>query len=100
LHFSALKTGIAFVPLTLATAAGAIVAPRFAKRIGARWVLVAGMLSATAGEGLLTSVNPGGRFLANVFPGGMVGGLGLGLALVPATIVAVQGVPRAVSGLA
>ena len=30
----------------------------------------------------------------------MLGALGLGLALVPATIVAVQGVPRALSGLA
>jgi len=35
-----------------------------------------------------------------VFPGGVLGALGLGLALVPATIVAVQGVPRALSGLA
>src|SRR6266536_3591526 len=50
LHFSALKTGIAFVPMTLAAGAGATVAPRLAKRIGARWVLVAGMLSTTAGE--------------------------------------------------
>jgi EmrB/QacA subfamily drug resistance transporter len=100
LHFSALKTGIAFVPITLVVGTGAIVAPRLAKRIGARWVLVAGMLSATAGEALLTSVHPGGSYLTNVLPGGMVGGLGLGLALVPATIVAVQGVPRAVSGLA
>jgi MFS family permease len=100
LHFSALKTGIAFAPMTLATAAGATVAPRLAKLIGTRWVLVAGMLLATAGEALLNSVHPGGSYLTNVAPGGMLGALGLGLALVPATIVAVQGVPRAVSGLA
>jgi EmrB/QacA subfamily drug resistance transporter len=100
LHFSALKTGIAFVPATLMAGIGATVAPRLAKRIGPRWVLVAGMLSVTAGEALLTSVHPGGNYLANVLPGGMLGGLGLGLALVPATIVAVQGVSRAISGLA
>jgi sugar phosphate permease len=35
-----------------------------------------------------------------VLPGGLLGALGLGLALVPATIVAVEGVPRALSGLA
>ena len=63
-------------------------------------MLAAGMLSATVGEFLLTSVHPGGSYLANVFPGGVLGALGLGLALVPATIVAVQGVPRALSGLA
>jgi len=45
-------------------------------------------------------VHPGGSYLANVFPGGTFGAFGLGLALVPATIVAVQGVPRALSGLA
>ena len=59
------------------------------------------MLSATAGEFLLTE-RPllAGATRANVLPGGLLGAFGLGLALVPATIVAVQGVPRALSGLA
>ena len=35
-----------------------------------------------------------------MLPGGVLGAFGLGLALVPATIVAVEGVPRALSGLA
>ena len=100
LHFSALHTGIAFVPMTLAVAAGATIAPRLARRIGASWVLALGMLSATAGELLLTAVRPDGTYLADVLPGGLFGAFGLGLALVPATIVAVQGVPAALSGLA
>src|SRR5262249_53524749 len=62
--------------------------------------LAAGMLSTTIGEFLLTGVHPGGSYTANVLPGGLLGALGLGLALVPATIVAVEGVPRALSGLA
>jgi EmrB/QacA subfamily drug resistance transporter len=100
LGYSALETGIAFVPMTAAVATGATLAPRLARLIGARWVLAAGMLSAAVGEFLLTSVHPGGTYAANVLPGGLLGALGLGLALVPATIVAVQGVPRALSGLA
>jgi MFS family permease len=100
LHYSALRTGIAFVPMTLSVAIGATLAPRLARRIGARSVLAAGMLSATAGEALLTSVHPAGTYLGNVLPGGLLGAFGLGLALVPATIVAVQGVPGALSGLA
>jgi EmrB/QacA subfamily drug resistance transporter len=100
LHYSALETGIAFVPMTAAVGTGASLAPRLARLIGARWVLAAGMLFATIGESLLTSVHPGGSYAANVLPGGVLGALGLGLALVPATIVAVQGVPRAVTGLA
>jgi EmrB/QacA subfamily drug resistance transporter len=100
LHFSALETGLAFVPMTLGVGLGAILAPRLTRRVGARVVLAAGMLSATAGEALLTGVAPGGTYLAQVLPGGMLGAFGLGLSLVPATIVAVQGVPAAQSGLA
>ena len=100
LHYSALTTGLAFVPMTLGVAAGATLAPRLARRIGAPIVLATGMLFAFAGEALLTGVHPGGTYLAQVFPGGVVGAFGLGLALVPATIVAVQGVPAAMSGLA
>ncbi len=100
LHYSALTTGFAFVPMTLAVAAGATLAPRLTRRIGPRLVLAAGMVSATAGEALLTGVRPGGTYAAQVLPGGLLGAFGLGLALVPATIVAVQGVPAAASGLA
>jgi EmrB/QacA subfamily drug resistance transporter len=100
LGYTALETGLAFVPMTAAVAAGATLAPRLARSIGARWALAAGMLSATIGEFLLTGVHPAGSYAANVLPGGLLGAFGLGLALVPATIVAVEGVPRAVSGLA
>jgi MFS family permease len=100
LHFSALETGLAFVPMTLGVGLGATLAPRLTRRIGARMVLAGGMLSATAGEALLTGVHPGGTYVAQVLPGGMLGAFGLGLSLVPATIVAVQGVSAATSGLA
>jgi EmrB/QacA subfamily drug resistance transporter len=100
LHYSALHTGIAFVPMTVAVGTAATLAPRLAKRVGARWVLVAGMVLATIGEFLLTGVSPGGNYWTEVFPGGVIGAAGLGLALVPATIVGVQGVPAALSGLA
>jgi EmrB/QacA subfamily drug resistance transporter len=100
LGFSALGTGLAFVPMTLAVGTGATLAPRLARRFGPRVVLVAGMLSAAAGEALLTGVDPGGGYLAQVLPGGLLGAFGLGLSLVPATIIAVQGIPAAASGLA
>ena len=100
LHYSALTTGLAFVPMTLAVATGATLAPRLARRIGPRLVLAIGLLSAAAGEALLTGVHPQGTYLAQVLPGGLLGAFGLGLSLVPATIIAVQGVPAATSGLA
>jgi EmrB/QacA subfamily drug resistance transporter len=100
LHYSALETGLAFLPMTIAVGTGATLAPRLARRTSPRAVLAAGMLAAAGGEALLTGVRPDGTYLAQVLPGGILGALGLGLALVPATIVAVQGVPAATSGLA
>jgi predicted MFS family arabinose efflux permease len=100
LHHDAIETGLAFLPMTLAVATAATLAPRLVRRFGARPVLTVGMLSAAAGMALLTGVRPGGTYLAQVLPGGMLAALGLGLALVPATITAVQGVPAAQSGLA
>ena len=73
LGYTALETGLAFVPMTLAVGAGAVLAPRLARRFGARAVLAAGMLFATAGEALLIGVHPGGTYVADVLPGGMLG---------------------------
>jgi EmrB/QacA subfamily drug resistance transporter len=100
LHHDAIETGLLFLPMTLAVALAATIAPRLVRRVGARVVLTAGMLSATAGLALLTGVRPDGTYLAQVLPGGTLSAFGLGLGLVPATIVAVQGVPAAQSGLA
>src|SRR3954449_8516066 len=100
LHHDAIETGLAFLPMTLAVAVAATLAPHLVRRVGARVVLTAGMLFATAGLALLTGVRPGGTYLGQVLPGGVLSAFGLGLGLVPATIVAVQGVPAAQSGLA
>jgi EmrB/QacA subfamily drug resistance transporter len=100
LHHDAIETGLGFVPMTLSVATAATLAPRLVRRFGARVVLTAGMLSAAAGLALLTGVRPDGTYLAQVLPGGVLSAFGLGLSLVPATIVAVQGVPASQSGLA
>ena len=50
-------------------------------------------MSSAVGLGLLTGVHPGAGYLASVLPGGLLGGGGLGLALVPATIAAVRECP-------
>ena len=99
LGFDAIPTGLAFVPMTLAVALASSRAPRIAARIGARWTL-ARHAARGAGLLLLTGITPGRRATSAVLPGGVLAAAGLGLALVPATIVAVQGVPTAEAGLA
>jgi EmrB/QacA subfamily drug resistance transporter len=99
LGYSALRAGLAFMPMTLSVALAASLAPRLVARFGVRPVLAVGMLSSAAGLGLLTGIAPGDGYLT-VLPGGMLGAGGLGLALVPATIAAVQGISAEQSGLA
>jgi MFS family permease len=100
LHYSAVRAGLSFLPMTLSIVLTSSIAPRLVARFGVRPVLAAGMLSAAAGLALLTGVRPGGSYLTTVLPGGVLGAAGLGLSLVPATIAAVQGVSAAQAGVA
>ncbi len=100
LHRDALSAGLAFVPMTLSVVLATSFAPRLVQRFGTRAVIASGMVLSGAGLLLLTGVRPGGSYVAQVLPGGVLSALGLGLALVPATIAAVSGVPGSQSGLA
>jgi EmrB/QacA subfamily drug resistance transporter len=100
LGFDAIQTGLGFLPMTLGVALASSQAPRIAAAIGARWTLTLGMVLSAAGLVLLSGIAPGGSYAGSVLPGGVLSAVGLGLALVPATIVAVQGVPRNEAGLA
>ncbi|HTA34596.1 MAG TPA: MFS transporter [Solirubrobacteraceae bacterium] len=100
LHYDPLQTGLRFLPMTLAIVATSTLAPRLVARFGERLVLTVGMSVAAVGLYLLTGVHSGGSYLADVLPGGLLAGMGLGLSLVPATIAAVAGVPARESGLA
>jgi MFS family permease len=100
LGHGALETGLDFLPMTLSIVVAATVAPRLVTRFGARAILTAGMLLATAGLGLLTEVKADGSYASVVLPGGLLAAIGLGISMVPATIAAVRGVAPAESGLA
>ena len=99
LGYDAIETGLAFLPMTVGVAIASARAPRVVARMGARWTITAGMVTAAIGLALLTGIHPGAGYLS-VLPGGVLAAAGLGLALVPSTIVAVQGVPRAAAGVA
>jgi EmrB/QacA subfamily drug resistance transporter len=100
LHFDALKTGVAFLPITLGVVFATSQAARLVARVGVRPVIAGGMFVSAVGLALLSGIAPRANYFTAVLPGGMLAGLGMGFALVPATIVAVQGVPAAQSGLA
>jgi EmrB/QacA subfamily drug resistance transporter len=100
LHLSAIEAGLGFLPMTLSIFAGSTLAPRVVARFGSRPVIVTAMASMTAGLLLLSGIAPGGTYLDSVLAGALLTALGMGFCLVPATIVAMQGVPREESGVA
>jgi EmrB/QacA subfamily drug resistance transporter len=99
LGYDAIETGLAFLPMTIGVTIASARAPRLVARLGARWTIAAGMATAATGLVLLTGIRPGAGYLS-VLPGGVLAAAGLGLALVPSTIVAVQGIPAAEAGVA
>jgi EmrB/QacA subfamily drug resistance transporter len=100
LHYSAIGAGVGFLPMTLSIFAGSTLAPRVVARFGARPVITLGLLSSAVGGLLLTGVAPGGSYAATVLAGGVLSALGMGFALVPATISSMEGVTPQESGLA
>jgi EmrB/QacA subfamily drug resistance transporter len=100
LHYSAIEAGLGFLPMTLSIFAASTLAPRVVARFGPRRVITAGMLTAAVGLMLLSDVAPGGTYVSDVLAGAFLSALGMGFTLVPATIVAMQGVEGRQSGVA
>jgi EmrB/QacA subfamily drug resistance transporter len=100
LGYSALKTGVAYLPLSLTIIGASAVASRFVDRFTPKPVLVAGLLISTAGFVLLTRVTGHGDYASDVLPAMIVLGTGLGMSFVPITIAATNGVSAGDSGLA
>ncbi len=100
LHYDAIEAGLGFLPMTLSIFAASTLAPRIVARFGPRRVITTGMLTSAAGMMLLSGVSPGGTYVNTVLLGAVLSALGMGLTLVPATIVAMQGVERRQSGVA
>src|ERR1700742_4815479 len=96
----ALLAGISFLPMTLLVFAGSATAPKLVARFGVRTTLGIGLSLATIGFLILATVDASSGIETAILPGGMLTALGTGWSLVPATIVAVKGVPPEQNGLA
>jgi EmrB/QacA subfamily drug resistance transporter len=100
LGYSPIKAGLAFLPMTLCIVAGSAFASRAVTRIGAKRLLIAGMVFQTVGLIWFTDITPSGGYLSELLVPSLLVAIGIGLAFVPATIAAVAGVDSHESGLA
>ena len=100
LGYSALQTGLAYVPLCFAVAITAGIAAQLLSRVGTRPVIVAGAIIAAAGLYWLSRIPVDGSYLADIFPGLSLVAVGGGGVFVGVTTAANAGVPAELAGLA
>ena len=99
--FSPLRAGVAFLPMTFALFGGVSrMAPRLMPRLGAKPLMIAGMLPAIASMAWLSRVTPATGYWSGIFGPMLLLGLGMGLVFVPLTTASLAGVPAADSGAA
>ena len=101
LHYSAIQTGVAFLPWTGTVAILALgITSRLVNRFGPMRVLLSGMVVVIAGLLLLTSTGPHTAFFPTLFFAWFAIGLGIGNAFMPLLTMAMADVPAADAGLA
>jgi EmrB/QacA subfamily drug resistance transporter len=101
LGFSPLTTGLAFMPMmAVIMPVGAIGQTRLLPRFGARPLITIGMLLSAGAMVMFTGVGVHSSYVADILPGLLVMGLGLGLVFAPAMSTATLGVDRGDAGVA
>jgi len=100
LGWSGLAATLALMPMPMLMVACSGFAPRLAARIGARPTMAAGIFLGGAGLALMAlRVSVDGGYLS-ILPGYVVMGLGMGLAMAPATEAITASLPRERQGVA
>ena len=100
LGYSAIKTGVSYLPLALTIIFSAGLASQIVTRIGYKPVLMTGMLLLAVGLVWFAQVSPNGSYLSDILGPSLFAAAGLGLAFVPVTIAAVAGIGNREAGLA
>lgn len=98
--FSALQSGMAFLPLTIVNFIVAMQLPRLTARFGNNKILLVGEIILAAGLILLAFSNTANGYLAAILIPMLILGLGQGLILAPVTSAGVHEAPPELAGIA
>jgi EmrB/QacA subfamily drug resistance transporter len=100
LHYSALSTGLAFLPWTVTVGILSLgITARAVSRFGSMRVLLAGLAAVIVGLGLLTTTSVHTSFFPTIFLAYFVIGLGVGSSFMPLLTMAMSDVPARDAGL-
>jgi EmrB/QacA subfamily drug resistance transporter len=98
--YSAIKAGLASVPLGVVLIIVAGMGGPVAERIGVKPVLLSGLAIFTAGVAWMSRISVQGSYLTDVLGPSLIIGLGLALSFVALTIASVSGIEAEYSGVA
>jgi predicted MFS family arabinose efflux permease len=100
LGYSAIKTGIAYLPLAVSIIITAGVASQLVTRIGFKPTLISGLVVLAVGLFWFSRISPTGSYLSDVLGPSILAGCGLGFTFVPVTIAAMTGTSGPQAGIA
>jgi EmrB/QacA subfamily drug resistance transporter len=88
LGYSALKTGVGYLAVALTAVVASGIAQTVVTRIGVRVALAFGMVLLSLGLLFFTQISVDGTYVADLLPGFLLVGVGLGFSFVPVSIAA------------
>jgi EmrB/QacA subfamily drug resistance transporter len=100
LHYSALKTGVAYIALTVTIISFSAVAQAMATRFGIRRTLPVGLALSAGALILFARLPVDGHYATDLLPAFLLSGIGLAMAFVPMSIGGLTGVRPADAGVA
>jgi EmrB/QacA subfamily drug resistance transporter len=100
LGYSALKAGLAYLPLAVAIILSAGIASQLVTKLGFKPILITGLALITVALLWFAQVPVDGAYVTHLVGPMVIAAVGLGFAFVPVTIAAVNGVSADESGLA
>ncbi len=98
--YSALKTGVAYLPMMAAIMATSAASAQLIPRVGARPLLITGSATATVGMFWLSRIGEHSTYGTGLLGPTLVAGAGLGLLFMPLTLVALSRVHDSDAGVA
>lgn len=100
LHFSAIESGFAFLPMTALIFTSSRITPRLIARIGARPILPFGLVTLAIATLWISHANASESYLVSLFGPLSLFGIGAGACFLPLSVIILSGVPRADAGAA
>jgi EmrB/QacA subfamily drug resistance transporter len=100
LGFSALQTGLVFLPFAFAITVGTVVAKHLLGHLSPRVIATVGLLTGVGASAWLSTAGAGAHLATDILPALAVLGLGVGMVFVPVSVTSMAGIPASHAGVA